>query len=339
MNLFQSIFRGGESRGRYPESLIEAAIARAVDGTDARLRLLPGYRKRLRVPVIHAIDQVVALVDAIPAPLVAGRREHGEDPRLSAVFSSAADMLRIFGRDPALTAFLATQEGAAAERVTCVLLAERVERNILGMDLVGDQVRRDVPQVAVSFTGHRLLDPRVGEVEMRRALERRAFDHLLVLALNRIAEVRVEREDLIRQRDLLRRKHAALERGGWTFEEAQGAPPDPAALMAELDAITAQLAVLGTDEGVLRAHLGIVADALAESERQFWAEELALSLDAMNIRRDAGDPSARRIVLKELHNARGRRLVMLPLIITPGEIPPREDFVATAERYLYSHGS
>jgi hypothetical protein len=272
VNLFQSIFRGCESGGRYPESLIEAAIDRAVEGTDARLRLLPGYRKRLRVPVIHAIDQAVSLVDAIPAPLVAGRREHGEDPRLAAVFSSAADMLRICGRDPALTAFLATPEGAAAERVTCLLLAKRMERNILGMDLVGDQV--------------------------------------------------------------LRRKRAALERGGWTFEEAQGASADPVALMADLDVIKAQLAVLGTDEGILRAHLGIVADSLAEAGRQFWAEELDLSRDAMNIRRDAGEPSARRIVLKELHNARGWRLVMLPLMITPGEIPPREDFVAAAERYL-----
>lgn len=36
-----------------------------------------------------------------------------------------------------------------------------------------------------------------------------SFDHLLALALNRIAEVRVEREDLIRQRDLLRRKRSA----------------------------------------------------------------------------------------------------------------------------------
>jgi hypothetical protein len=104
--------------------------------------------------------------------------------------------------------------------------------------------------------------------------------------------------------------------------------------MAELDAITGQLAVLGVDEGVLRAHLGIVADSLAEAERQFWAEELDLSLDTMNIRRDAGEPSARRIVLNELHNARGWRLVMLPLMIAPGEIPPREDFVAAAERYL-----
>ena len=44
LKLFQSFFGGDESRGRYPESLVEAAIERTVDGTDSRLRLLPGYR-------------------------------------------------------------------------------------------------------------------------------------------------------------------------------------------------------------------------------------------------------------------------------------------------------
>ena len=82
---------------------------------------------------------------------------------------------------------------------------------ILGMDLVGDRVQKDVAQVTVSFSGHRLLDPGCSEAETRRQLKRRAFDHLLSLALTRIAGMRVEREDLKRQRDLLRRKLAALE--------------------------------------------------------------------------------------------------------------------------------
>ena len=101
MKLFQSIF-GRETRGRYPESLIDLATERAVDGTDSRLRLLPGYRKRLREPVIKAIDHVVALVDAIQEPLPADAREHGVEPRLAAVFSSAGDMLDRFGRDSAI---------------------------------------------------------------------------------------------------------------------------------------------------------------------------------------------------------------------------------------------
>ncbi|TCT21312.1 hypothetical protein [Thiobaca trueperi] len=334
MKLFQSIFGGGESRGRYPESLIELAIERAVDGTDSRLRLLPGYRKRLREPVIAAIDHVVALVDAIQEPLPAGARDHSVEPRLGAVFASAGDMLAMFGRDEALSTFRSSPEGRGAERVTALLLTERRERTIFGMDLVGDQVRQDVQQVAVSFTAHRLLDPTTSEAETRRLLKRRAFDHLLTLALTRIAEVREERADLTRQRDLLRRKLNALEHGGWSFAAADADHPDAAALEAELDRIMEQLNELGVDQGVLDAHLDIVVELLDDAPRQIWAEPITLVLDAMNIQRDARDPAARCIDLWELRNALGRRAVMLPLTIVPGDLPEREDLVTAALRYL-----
>lgn len=209
-----------------------------------------------------------------------------------------------------------------------------MDRHILGMDLVGDQVQHDVQQVTVSFTGHRLLDPHKREEETRRQLKRRAFDHLLALALARILDTQVQRDDLLRQRDLLRRKHRALEHGGWSFEALEGAPPDPAALEAEIDGISAQLDALGTDTDVLHTHVGVVAQSLNEAESQLWAEGFALSLDPMNIQRDKDDPSARHIVLQELHNACGRRAVMLPISIAPRDLPPREDFVAAAERYL-----
>lgn len=45
MRLFKALFSGGEAAGRYPETLIEAAIERAMDATDPRLRLVPGYRR------------------------------------------------------------------------------------------------------------------------------------------------------------------------------------------------------------------------------------------------------------------------------------------------------
>ncbi len=335
MKLFQSIFGGGEKVGAYPESLIKMATERAVDGTDSRLRLLPGYAKRLRKPVIRAIDNVVALVAGIPAPVAATRNSHSVEPRLAALFSSAPDMLNMFSRDPELAAFLSGFGGGEVPCVTALLLAERMEKRTLGMDLVGDQVRHDVQQIAVNFGGHRLVDPKISEEDMRRQLMRRAFDHLLSLALSRIAEARVERADLTRQRDLLRRKLTMLERGGWGFDAPEGEQPDPAALTNELDAITAQLGAIGSDAGVLRAHLDMVAELLGEADGQLRTDELTLYLDPMNIQRDARDPSARRIVLQELRNARGRTAVMLPIAIAPAELPSREDFVTAARRYLY----
>lgn len=334
LKLFQSIFSGsGEQRGRYPESLIEMATERAVDGTDPRLRLLPGYRKRLRDPVIHAIDHVVTLVDNLPVPLAADSGSFSDDARLATLFASVEHMREMLGNDAELCRFRDDHPAEAGE-VIALLLAERASKNTFGMDMAGEVMRRDVPQVTVSFSEHRLVDPAAGEEETRRLLKRRAFDHLLSLALLRIIERQQERADLGRQRSLLQRKLHAQEQGGWKFEGAGGQAVDPVALQAELDGIEGQLAALGADDRVLGAHLEIVADLLADAGHQFWAEPVELHLDRMNIERDVQDNSAREIRMQELRNSRGRSLVMLLLSIRLGDLPAREDFIAAAQRYL-----
>ena len=332
-DLFQSIFRGGEQQGHYPESLVEAAIERAVDGTDPRLRALLGYKKQLRPPVIHAIDHVVALVDGIPDLLSAGRSDYNADPRLKALFASADRMQEVFCNDVQLNEFRGKSD-SGAERVIALLLAERVEKNVLGMDLAGDMLRRDVAQVSVSFRNHRLIEVTGNEADTRRQLERRAFDHLLALALARIAGVHGERADLARQRDLLQRKLGALQRGGWSFEAVEGAPPEHEVLIAELQEIETALTKLGADGSALQGRLDIVADLLSQAEQQLWAEDFVIHLDNMNIRRDAQDASAQRIALQELHSARGTRLMMLLVSLAPGELPRRENVMSVAARYL-----
>lgn len=332
MKLFQSLFGGDEGQGRYPEALVDMAIERAVDGTDPRIRALPGYRKRLRAPVIQAADHVIALVDSLPAPIPATSRDFSVDPRLSALFASGDHMREVFAGDSALGEFRDRHPGG--ERVTALLLAERVEKNVLGMELDGEMLKREVAQVAINFRSHRLVDPDPSEAETRRQLKRRAFDHLLSLALLRITEVQGERAVLNRQRDLLRRKLSALQHGGWSFDAAAGERPDPDGLQAELDDIQGQLAALGVDDHALSAHLDITAGLLAEAERHFWGEECVLRLDRMNIVRDPQDASAREIRFQELHNARGRRLVMLLITVDPAELPQRVDAVTAAERYL-----
>jgi len=333
LKLLQSFFGGNETRGRYPESLIEMAIERAVDGTDSRLRLLPGYRKRLRAPVIQAIDHVVALVDALPAPLAASRDGFNADPRLATLFVSAGQMLEVLGHDRAMLEYLSGSSGLA-DRLTALLLAERIEKNALGMELAGDQVRRDVAQLTVSFRNYRLAEVTDSEAETRRLLKRRAFDHLLSLALARMVEVREERADIARQRDVLRHKLATLERSGWSFEEGEGAPPEPVALQAELADIETQLERMGSDADVLNTHLELVAEQLSQAAQLLQRDTFRMRLDSMNVQREAQDASGRDIELPEIQNALGRRSVLLLVSVAPGELPPRENLLATAHRYL-----
>lgn len=275
----------------------------------------------------------MALVDGLAAPLSAGRDDFNADPRLATLFVSAAHMLEVLGRDRALAEFLKGYAGGAG-RLTALLLAERIEKNVLGMELTGEQVRRDVAQLSVSFRGHRLVEVADSEAETRRLLKRRAFDHLLSLALARIVEVREERADIARQRDVLRHKLVMLERSGWSFAEGEGALSDPVNLQAELAEIEDQLEHLGSDAGVLNTHLDIVADLLGQAEQLLQEEPLSMRLDSMNIQRDAQDVTGRDIVLPEVHNARGHSSVLLLVSVIPGELPPRENLLATAHRYL-----
>ncbi|NEV64099.1 hypothetical protein [Thiorhodococcus minor] len=332
--LFRSLFRDDdEAKGRYPRSRIDAAIERAVDGTDSRLRLLSGYRKRLLEPVVAALDHAVALVDALSEPLVATRERYPEEHRLAAVFASSESMLEQLGRDLTLRNFLAGP-GRYANEVTTLLRAEKIEKHILGRDLVDGQMRRDVPQIAVSFAGHHIVDPSENEVETRCLLKQRAFDQVVTLALSRIASAQEKRADLARQRDLLRRKLAALERGDLSFDPPQAGFPDQRSLVSELERITRQLHRLGTEDKVLRVHLDMVAEVLMDAARQLWSRDISLHLDAMNIQRQPRDPSARRIILRELHTAQGRPTILLLLRLAPSDLPPPEDFLTAAERYL-----
>lgn len=336
LGLFDSIFGTSTTYGAsYPEQLIEKAIERAVDGTDSRLRLLSGYKRKLWSPAIKAIDHVIGLVADIPPPAEISRRRYGADAELSAFFVSPDHMQKICGADQALSDVLWSLEGAETERVIALLLMEKKERRVLGMELEGDILRRDVAQVTVSFSTHRLLDPTPREEDTRRLLQRRAFDHLLELVLGRIASANVERTELEQQRNILQRKLKALRAGRWGFDDAddeEGLGPE--ALAMQMKRIEAQLHDLGTGPGLLHAHLDILVEVLERADRNLWSTSTALIVDRMGVKHERPKGGARQLDLDELHSANGRSEVMRLVSIAREELPPRRDLLQEARRYL-----
>jgi hypothetical protein len=318
LRLLQSIFGGGEIKGSYPESLVKEAIERAVDGTDPWLRTVPGYKKKLRPAVIRAIDHVIALVDGLPSPIPVGLERRGDDPLLKTFFISLDEMRKVFANDRNLAGFLRGAAGVP-EKVIALLVMEKNEKVIFGAELSGDIVVRDVPQMTVSFEAHRLLDPSGDQEETRRLLKRRAYDHLISLALGRITMTKMMRKDLERRHALLQSKFNILQRVGWGFEGAGSADIlDIPGLEKQIGQIEDQLLEIGGEDRMLEVYLDIVIEVLGRPVEHLWGKKETLILDSMGIKRDQAASNVHELTFSELFNSEGRKLVMA-LVALSGE--------------------
>lgn len=309
LQLLRSIF-GTANQGSYPEALVTAAIERAVDGTDPWLRSVSGYKKKLRPAVLQAIDHVVTLVNALPPAIPVSFTGYSDDHRLKSFFISAAAMKKVFSTDRNLGEFL---QGPAndAPQIVALMMMEKEEKVIFGAELSGDIIIRDVPKLTVSFDAHRLVDPTPDEAKTRRLLMRRAFDHLLSLALKRLTFVKSERKDLERRRTLLQAKLNLLEREGWGFDAAAaGEKLSVATIEERLGEIETQLQEFGGNDCESEACLQIVADLLGKPEEYLLAKSETIFVNRMGIKQNEASSDAPPLTFGELRNAEGRTLAV-----------------------------
>ena len=335
LKLFQSIFGGkAPAGGKHEPALVQAAIDRAIDATDPRVRSLSGHRKRLEPAILKALDHVVALQESMPPRVEAGRKTYGEDDRLAAFFASADRMGQVFGADRALIEFLQGPAGAGTDPVIALLAMDRTEKKVLGMAVENDRVQQEVAQIQVSFDKHRLLDPCATVEEHRRLVMRRAFDQLLTLALARISTAGGEREALAAEQSVLRAKLRALQSAGLGFSEEGGdGKADPAAIEAKLADVEKRLEAAGSGAGTLPLHLDLLADTLDKAPEQLRIETVPLLVDRLGIKQAKPGGTTVALQLTEVRNAAGRAIVVLPVAIPRDQIRKR-DVMAELRREL-----
>lgn len=311
-----SILGSDNTGGNYPGALVKIAIERAVDGTDPWIRAVSGYKRKLRPAVVRAIDHVVALVDGMATPVVVEHGSYDKNPLLRTFFISSADMRKILASDRTLADFRHRQE-TPLPRVIAMLAMEKQEKTIFGAELSGSIMQLGVPQVTVSFEAHHLLDPAANEDKTRRLLKRRAFDHLLSLALKRITAVKTERDELERYRELLQSKLNVLRRGGWGFDKViDNEHPDAAGVEEVLAQVETQMLELGGDDAMLELYLGIVIDVLGRPEEHLWARKESLVIDHMGIKRNKADSNIPEVTLDIISNDDGLDLVISMVAIS-----------------------
>ena len=329
-----------ESSSRFDKAMIQAAIERAVDGTDPRLRAVRHYRRKLRASVERTIEYLIAQIAVLPPPIEAGRRGFTADPHLRALFASPEQLLETLSFSPAMRDYRQRNNGSCPPELYAALRAERIERNTLGIAMCGDQIQRDVPQVTVLFKEPQVTFPSANEAETRRELMNRVFDYLVEIALQRLVSLRVRKQELKKQRQLLQHKIKMLKSARLGLESrltepATGPVLGPAAIEHQMEEIETELGRLRADTATLDHHLALVAETLNEPEQHLRLDPVALTLDHMNIKvaPDSGRAS-NTLTFREIRVG-SQRFVVLLVRFSSRELLEQPDFFAEAQRLLY----
>lgn len=321
-----------------PKHLLDAAIERTVERTDRRLRALGGYRRQLREPVARSMQHLIELVGQLPAANEISPVQYGNDPRLRAAFASPSHLGEVLARFQTVRDYLGCHSGVPPDQIFGLLIMSRQRRRVLGMELEGTLLKRDVLQTAVSFSDHRYIAPADTEQATRSELEKRAFDFLLERAAERIGEEKLQRGELLRSRQSLRRQLAELQ-PDLRRRRAVGAETSTQAahsyrLEAEIRQIEARL---GSTIGIkpsLDESLRVVIDTLNRVDEFLMLRTLQMNLDHRGIEVTGVVRGGTPIVLNEFVSSNGLRRIVLLGSIPRRQLPNLRDPIKRGEARL-----
>jgi hypothetical protein len=185
-------------------------VENVVDGTDSKIRLVPGYKKKLQHIIQSSLEFADNLVEQIPEAIEVSGRTFASDPYVNAFFTNVTDLQSIFSHSSEIHDYMDdTHADTHADTrddngYCCALLCmRRTEKTVMGMELSGSMLKRDVLQVAVSFSDHRIYSPAPSEPETRAGLKTCLFQGLVTNALERIIKLQLASHRLQSQRQML----------------------------------------------------------------------------------------------------------------------------------------
>lgn len=314
---------------------LDSAVDMVVAQTDARIGLLPGYRKALLPGVRRSIDYVSALSAQLPGCLDLSLRNFTLDRRLGLFFSSPSSLLTLLERsEPLQDFFLAAANGDDAY---ALLLMQRTDTLRYGMAADDEgEVHSDVAQTVVSFDRHRVILPCQSVELLHQRSVQRGLDVLTQVVGRRLQALSQERSSLELELTRIRLRLSALTNPDAHLIDAlpgdDALPQDAAGLAARRDLLQQRLQeVRSVTE--LNGLLELVAHMLLHPEDYFRVELATINLDRMGVLQPAGDDDITPVCVEELllsHDAPLHR-VMMPVHVNRPAIDELRRCVAAGQ--------
>ncbi len=321
MNFVRTLFAAWpRSYTRLNEQDIDRATNMVVDGTDPRLRMISGYKRKLRKPIIRSLVHVDRLVQRLPGPYEISRKAFAMDPQVNALFATADAMQDVFSQSDMLRKFFADSPGS--DLVYATMGMHKNEKQQFGMELQGDIVRKEVAQQVVSFAGHRIGVYGQTEDEVREWVRWRGIQSLAASALESITEMKVTTHELQERRALLSVKLSEIKaqcRGLDALAESR--PEDEAAwetTQRHLEETEQQLQEARASLGTMDDYLRQVCKVLTHPTKHLRAKSGSVHLDRMGV------------MVKEGNQHRGAKVVTTQ--VTLGKQPSYEAVLVSYPR-------
>jgi hypothetical protein len=337
--IVSTLFGKSDVKGEAEQQLVSELIETIVDTVEPRVRAHGRYQQKLEGPLRSTIAYLRA-VGKLPAePLLLTRANWNEDPRLNAFFARADDVPAFLGRSKELRAFFESPANAAIEEAYALLGMKKDEKTIFAPRLEDGMLKQDVAQTSVSFSEHRLIAPSASEQETRLEVGRRIVLRLAQLALARIIALDEKAVDLQQQKGYLgtRLRMLNLARDGM-----EGIVDDPTTIAQQIRTVERELkeTVEGYIEtksslATLDGYIAQIDEVFSHPEKHVTLTQTDLRVSRMGIKVDERtDESHHALTLAELNVGDKVRGVIALVRCPRAELPPKEDLIANAERYL-----
>ena len=115
----------------------------------------------------------------MPPALQVNQAAYSGNSLVNTLFQNTEAMHRLFSQSVPVQEFFRHPENQQQQDVFALLFLSRVEKDILGPEIRGEIILKDVPQTTVSFSGHQLIAPRATEEAARGALMKTLFESVI----------------------------------------------------------------------------------------------------------------------------------------------------------------
>lgn len=186
-------------------------IELAVHNTDPRIRQLPGYEKKLAAAVGTAFEYCERIALAVPGPFFINRAKFASDPLVHALFGSVDDIAAMLASSQPLRDYLAAHPATSDQPIFALLGMRRSLNAGFGTRLAGDIIKRDEPQITLSFSDHTLAEPTPDLDSLHLRLAATFYEGLLK---GLTEEIETRRQELFELREHLALDKAMHRAGG-----------------------------------------------------------------------------------------------------------------------------